>query len=188
MGTEDGIFDEDEPEVGYRAKTTKEGTHLWVEVSETIGDGEAVYTAKVSRHEISTDVIDRAVGAAIRSSVDDRIRKSVDEIITKMVTERAGPIIDDVLENGWQTFDQWGRPEKVVTLKQKIAEFISSVPDSYNRKTMVQKAIEDAVNKALDRSFQTELDAARAGFRKQVDDLLSGKIAEGLRAAFGLGR
>ena len=55
-------------------------------------------------------------------------------------------------------------------------------------RTWLEELVKKEVDAILKGPFADEVKAAQASFRKQVDELLTSKIVEGLRAALGLGK
>ncbi len=156
---------------------------------EVKADGQMVHTAT---HESDADaeivaaVVNDAVRKAIGELIDDALRTKVHGMIDTEVKRVVGPRLEKMLDDGWPTYSEYGGKGKTVTLADLVAGHLKLSTDRYGGGTVLQQIATEKIGKLLDTAFKAELDAATKGFRKQVDELLGGKIAGGLREAFGL--
>jgi hypothetical protein len=118
-------------------------------------------------------------------NVESVLTKALDAFIRdKMLVEA-----EKVLAEGWRKTDEYGSPKgEKLMLRDRISAAIN-IQDRYNNnRSWLDSLVREQVEKLLGAEFKREMEEAKASFRKQVDELLTGKIAEGLRGAFGLSR
>lgn len=169
--------------------------HPEVEVTiQEVRDAERItYTATVDRVEALNHIIDRAVAKAVEQHVEQALKSDrysdnqAERPIARLVEELAAPRIEKMLDEGWTTFSTYGQP-KLNTLTEAVANYLGGKTSEYHGETNLMKAVKQAVEKCFDKAFQGEIAKAQASFRTQVDALMTAKIADGLRAAFGLSR
>lgn len=143
-----------------------------------------VITAAVNVTPVRDDLVDAAIRSAVKSFIDDRAKKAIDHTVREHLESAIGPRVAKVLDEGWQTYSSFGEKTGVKKLPEFIAEWMKA-SSGYNC-TNLQSLIEKAISIKLDQAFSKEMEEAKQSFRAKVDQLLSGKIATGLREAFGL--
>lgn len=138
------------------------------------------------------------VAAAVREDAQERIndavrgaiKEAIDAAVLDLTRERIAAEVSAVMAEGWQPTDGYGNPNgEKLTLRQRVSKAISSQldrHDSYDRKTPVQKMVEEAVSKALGNEVGAELKRAKEAIREQVDTLINSKLREAIGGALGL--
>lgn len=122
--------------------------------------------------------------------IQQLVEKAVNDVVGEKFKERICAEVESVLAEGWYKTDSYGtRQNTKLTLKDRIGELLNSVTDNYQgRKKWIDAAIEGNVSHHMTKEFAAEMDAAKQSFRAKVDALLTTKIIEGMREAFGLAR
>ena len=125
----------------------------------------------------------------VQDAIDAKVEEVVGAALETIATDRIKEELEKVLKDGWTPTNEYGKatgPAK--TLKDRIGELLQYHERYGSRERWLDACVTKAVQEHLGGAFGEEIAAARASFKKQVDDLLSGKIASGLREAFGLSR
>lgn len=119
-----------------------------------------------------------------------KVDKILSGALEIFIATKLGAAAESVLDEGWHRTDEYGvRTGNKITLKDRIGEMLSKKNSNYsNSQSWIDRVVDEKVSALLTHTFKRELDEATSRFRKQVDELLAGKIAEGLRSALGLGR
>lgn len=142
----------------------------------------------------SADRVERMVAEQLveqmREAVREHAQRAVEEALAEqlgtLAKERLAAEIDRVFAEGWTKTGQYGEKVGTATLKDRISDLLNH-HDRYNsNRRWLDELVAESVKAHLGGDFKNEIERAQASFRKQVDELLAGKIAEGLRNAFGL--
>jgi uncharacterized membrane protein YheB (UPF0754 family) len=144
---------------------------------------------------LQVDRIERDVA----EQLTDRLRNGLDDKLTRMAEQALGSAVDSmmrerckaelerVLEEGWRKTDTYGNAQgPKVTLRERIGEILLNKQSNYSSQHWLDETVKREVQSLLAGPFKEEIAKAQASFRVQVDSLLTGKIAEGLRKALGL--
>jgi hypothetical protein len=118
---------------------------------------------------------------AVKDAVDGAVAEAANEYVREKVT----PLIDATIKEGWQATDSYGRPTKRVTVESIVIEQLTQ-SDSYDRTTWIHAQVKKHLATMIDAAMKSEVDAARAELRKQLDAVLKAKISETIRDAVGL--
>ena len=121
-----------------------------------------------------------------KDDIEQLVEKRLDDIFAELTKERTTAIIDRVLADGWQTFDEYGRAtgERKTIASQALD--VLNAKDSYSRDTALERLIKQSVETAYRKEFAPIVEDMKKQFRAQVDDLLQAKFAETLRSSLGL--
>lgn len=180
-------FDDDDHDHESSGYGHKYGVDVTTSVT---SDGDTTTVkAQLDRSRLIEHTIDDAIRAAVKKQLAELIDKRAAKVIDDVVQEMVRPRIELLLNEGWHTYGSYGSPGPRVTLAQCIADwFKAGNSDSYNRNSerAIGAIITNAISAHLKSGFDKEMADAQKQFRARVDELLSGKIAEGLRAALGL--
>lgn len=127
--------------------------------------------------------IDEVVEEEIRAVVEGRVEELVGAEIQK--------VLDKVLADGWQPTDRWGaatgeRVDLHTRVSQRVTQYLDTKVE-YERKTVVEKLVDDAVAAELKGETGKALQEARAKIREQVDAVLQAKLRSTLAEALGIG-
>lgn len=131
--------------------------------------------------------IEEWVTQELRAQLGTKIEAAVEQATQSLVRDRLAVEIERVLAEGWQPTGEYGEakgPKK--TLKDRISDLLNHQDRYSSNRRWLDELIADHVRKVLSGPFAGEVEGAKASFRKQVDELLAGHIANGLRTAFGL--
>lgn len=140
--------------------------------------------------------IEDSVVEKIASRIDDDIREELKSQIADLIKQRMGAIVVEtvnttvaaIFEEGWETTNNYGEkigPKK--TVKDRLSEILFAKPDSYsNSKRLLDQAMHDALQKALQADFAQVLADAKAKFKAMVDDEMTGRLQKTLKEALGL--
>jgi hypothetical protein len=136
--------------------------------------------------EMVVESLVRRAWKATEKRCADAIAARVDDRVDEILEETIRPTVERCVADGWTMTDQWGRPQKTLSLQDRVTAWLDEKYDSYRSGTRLQKIVEDKVNEALSKELAAELTRARDAFRAQVDGVLQAKLGESLRAALGL--
>lgn len=148
---------------------------------------------------LTTSHVDATIRGILSSHwrLEERIQKKLDEAIDehvgKLLNERTAARIDAAIDaaiaEGFGTYDKYsGR----VTGKTSIGELVhqalnEQTGDYYDRKgTRAQVAVRKAVEELFEKTLKSEVDALRADFKKQADEVFKAKLVAGMKEAIGL--
>ena len=123
----------------------------------------------------------------LRAAIEAKVTAEVERVCVAVCQERVQQELERVLAEGWTETDNYGSPKGTKkTLRDRIGDLLN-YKDQYNsQRRWLDELVSNSVKASLGKDFLAEVEIAKMNFRKQVDELLSGNIAKGLRDAFGL--
>lgn len=137
-------------------------------------------------HQITAQVMKEA-------EAPDRIRRLVESAIDRVVNDqfelRIRSEVEAVLAEGWRQTDEYGtrRGEKV-SLRDRVGALLGQRERDGYRRSWADETIKKAIDDLMSKSFVKEIEDMQKKFREQANELLTAKIADGLRSALGLSR
>lgn len=126
--------------------------------------------------------VDKQIAELVSGAAEERVEKIADEEIRAAVVAK--------IAEGFQPTNSFGEARgQPVTLKARIGEMLTQNVGGYNDKTTrVEKLTKDVIEHVLRAEFAKEIEAARAAFRKALDEELTVKIRDTMRLALGITR
>lgn len=129
--------------------------------------------------ETAKSAVDEAVHAAVAEAIGDAARLAAEEHVR--------PLVKKILDEGWQTTNQWGEPTgKRIQLADMLREELFK-KDTYNSKAGVAyQLFKDELDKALKGPLKAELDKAQQMVRDLVSEEVMGRFRKALKDGLGL--
>ncbi len=123
----------------------------------------------------------------VRELLTKRIEAAVSARVEAFTFDQVDVEVRKVIDEGWKRTDEYGTPvgEKL-TLKDRVSQILNSRKDNYKRETRVEELAREAIETALKKVFDAEIEKARISFRAQIDGVLQAKLRESLAGALGL--
>jgi hypothetical protein len=135
---------------------------------------------------VEREVEDR-MGYKVAQAIEAAVGKSVQSVADKLTEERIREEVADLLKEGWTPTNGYGEPMgKPITLRERVRSVFDSPSGNYDRETLAQKWIRDAVNGALAKVVAEEVEGARKRLRDAFDDVLKLKFADTMRKMLGV--
>lgn len=129
----------------------------------------------------------KQIDQVIRQTVISTVRKRLDEAITAVTNEHITTAVKSIMEEGWQKTNSYGEPTgPKVTLKDRVSELLTSVRDSYSRKSWIDELVEKHVAAVYERDFKVAIEETRAKFRALLDGKIAASVQDALKSALGL--
>jgi hypothetical protein len=127
----------------------------------------------------------------IREKITDRVREETSKLVDQITHEQIKSRIEEVITDGWEDFDSYGKSKGSKTLAQRVDEILQGVVNSrggYSSqgKPRIEKLVADAVENYLNNTLREDLVVARESFKTQVNTVLQAKLGEVLGRSLGL--
>lgn len=129
----------------------------------------------------------KQIDRVIRETVVAQVRKHLEASIEEFTQAHIRAAVEAIMSEGWQKTNSYGEPcGPKMTLRDRIAEQLTSVRDSYSRKTWLDEVIEKNVTAVFSAEFAKQIEDARHKFRELLDGTIAAKLQESLKSALGL--
>lgn len=134
----------------------------------------------------------KQIGKHLRVYFEARIKDTIDKMVASAIDQGIRDTIStavrEAVEEGWQQFDDYGRPKgERKTLKSIVLDALTLKDhSSYNSRTVAERVAVETIERACKAGFEQEMAAAQRKFREQADALVQAKFTETIKAALGL--
>lgn len=132
----------------------------------------------------------KQIGKHLRLYFEGKIKETVDQMVSdaidQQIRDTIAASVAKIVEEGWQTTDEYGRVTGTRTLKSIVLDSLTRKGGDYNRQTIADKVAEETIRKALHESFGAEIKRAQETFRKEIDNVVAAKLTESIKTALGL--
>lgn len=137
--------------------------------------------------EYLDEQIGRQVSAGLELKVTDAVEARTRTLVDELTRDRVKKEIDALLDEGWKQTDQWGAETgKTFTMRERVRGVLDAKRDNYDRSTLVEKWLKEAVDYKLGTILNEELKSARERMKAAFDEVLQAKFTTSIRDALGL--
>jgi len=125
------------------------------------------------------------------------LQQKVAGLVEEKFREKCASLVEEevsrAMSEGWTVTNTWGdKTGEHWTLRSHVMKYLAEKRrdsgSSYNapEKTVIDRAVEEAVKRIFSQEFDKEIADARARLRQMLDDSIAKKLAETLKSALGL--
>lgn len=144
---------------------------------------DAYYVEQLISGQIETHVT-----AAIESKVEEAVGSAVAAMVEQIGRDRIGAAIDKTLAEGWPTVNSYGERTACSnrTLKDRIGEILNAKDAYSGNGRWIENQVKAAVDTAIKKHFDRDIQAARESFKSQVDGVLAAVVTKALGEHLGV--
>lgn len=150
------------------------------------------FTATVSREEIAQLVAagrllaqmsngyrDSGLHETAKKAVARAVRRKIEVEADRLIGEGLAPIVNDLMVNGWDKTDEYGRSSGKVTVRSLIVAYLTNTDRYGDRKTKMEQWVDDIVKEAMKAELAPLIEEAK----KRIRTALEGNVTEAIRSA-----
>ncbi len=161
---------------------------LATDIEKAATDATMIKIPTISQEKLIAAIAERITTNRYRD-FDQLVTKTMGELVeaefATLVKDRVGAEIDRLIEQGWQKTDEYGVPDRYaqpIPIAARLSNYLSgnTSRDSYSRsnETRIDTAVKEALDRAVKEHFDALIKDAAASLKRQLDDLVTTKIAK----------